>query len=231
MKHTGLLLTVGGALVLSSLILSAGMKTIMHENRTVSVRGLSEKEVDADLAVWNLAFSAGGNNLIELSSVIVENTKTVTDFLHSHNLTDEDFSILAPEITDTTVNIYASRERSYDYIAKQTVLIRTGKIRQAKDASDDTLTLMKKGISVSSEYENKVKYYFNGLNEIKPAMIEEATKNARESAEKFATDSKSRLGKIMNASQGLFSIDDLAPGLEEKKKVRVVTSVVYSLKD
>ena len=99
------------------------------------------------------------------------------------------------------------------------------------EASKNTTELLGKGIAISSDYDNKVNYYFNGLNQIKPKMIEEATKNARVAAEQFARDSGSKVGKIQTASQGLFSIEDAAPGLDYKKNVRVVTTVVYSLKD
>ena len=90
---------------------------------------------------------------------------------------------------------------------------------------------MGKGISVSSDYDSNVNYEFNGLNQIKPEMIALATQNAREAAEQFARDSHSKVGKINSASQGLFSIENAAPGLEDIKRVRVVTTVVYSLTD
>jgi hypothetical protein len=90
---------------------------------------------------------------------------------------------------------------------------------------------MGKGISVRSDYDSRVNYEFNGLNQIKPEMIALATQNAREAAEQFARDSSSKVGNIQSASQGLFSIEDAAPGLEDLKRVRVVTTVVYSLAD
>ena len=117
------------------------------------------------------------------------------------------------------------------YVAKQTVLVRSQKVASVKKASEDTLELVGKGISVRSDYDSKVNYEFNGLNQIKPEMIALATENAREAAEQFAHDSHSKVGKILSASQGLFSIEDAAPGLEELKHVRVVTTVVYALAD
>ncbi len=225
-------LIIAATAILSSCILSFGFTKIMHQNRTVSVRGLAEREVDADMAVWRLSFSVGGNDLPSLQKEILSKTKTACDFLKEHNLDENDYVILAPEITDTTVNLYMdSSRRTFDYVAKQGILVRTKKINMIKSAAGDTLKLAGKDIAVSSDYDSKVSYEFTGLNEIKPEMIAQATENARLAAEQFAHDSHSKVGKIMTASQGLFSIDDAAVGLEEKKKVRVVTTVVYSLTD
>lgn len=215
----------------SCVILAFGMSKIIHTPRTVTVRGLAEREVNADMAVWKLSFSVGGNILQNLQSDILKDTKVVEGFLKEHNLSEKDYTILSPEINDATMNTYSTNGRRYDYIAKQTILIRSSNVEAVKAAAEDTLSLAGKGISVNSDWDGKVQYDFTGLNEIKPEMIAEATENARKAAEQFAHDSKSKVGKIQTATQGLFSIDDAATGLEYKKNVRVVTTVVYSLAD
>lgn len=217
--------------LLGCFVLSFGLKGIGANPRTVSVRGLAEREVDADMAVWKLSFSVGGNDLIALKQEVLEQTKIVEAFLKEHGLEESDYSILAPEITDSSMNPYqdASRKVVYQYISKNSILVRSSKVNAVKNASSDTLELIGKGVSVSNNYDNNVNYEFNGLNEIKPEMIALATENARLAAEQFARDSGSKVGKIMNATQGLFSIENAAIGLEEKKNVRVVTTVVYSL--
>lgn len=215
----------------SSLVMSKGMTKIVRD-RSVTVRGLSEREVDADMAEWKLSFSIGGNDLPELQNEIIKSTKIVIEYLKSYGMDESDYTVLAPEITDIAMNAYLdNRDRRYRYIAKPAILVRCGKVQQVRKASENTLELIGKGISVNTEYGTHVNYVFNGLNDIKPAMIEEATKNAREAAEKFARDSGSRVGKIQSATQGLFSIDDAATGMEYKKTVRVVTTVVYGLSD
>ena len=118
----------------------------------------------------------------------------------------------------------------YTFIARQTILIRSSKIESVKSAYADSLNLVSSGIAVLQEYDGKVNYEFTKLNQIKPQMIAEATENARTAAEQFARDSNSKVGKIKKATQGLFTIEDAAPGLEEKKNVRVVTTVEYLLK-
>lgn len=229
MKKT---IIIAATVLIGAVILAFGMSNIMKSERTVTVRGLAEKEVDADLAVWKLSFSIGNNSLVSLQENVLQQTETVKTFLSDHGLPATDFTVLSPEINDATVNLYSNPEnRSFDYVAKQTILVRSSNVQAVKKAAEDTIELLGKGVSVSSDWDAKVQYYFNGLNEIKPEMIAEATKNARAAAEQFAHDSKSKVGKIKNATQGLFSIEDAAPGLEYRKNVRVVTTVVYTLAD
>ena len=232
MKNTIHIAAVCLTLLASSFVLSKGMGGIIKEKRTVTVRGLSEREVPADMAVWKLSFSLGANTLTELQKKIISQTEVVTDFLKNYGLSDEDFAVQAPDITDTSVELYIDKSRqTFVYVAKQSILVRSGKVEAVKLASSKTVELVGNGISVNSDYDSRVIYEFNGLNQIKPEMIALATQNAREAAEQFARDSHSKVGKIDSATQGLFSIEDAAPGLEDLKRVRVVTTVVYSLAD
>lgn len=231
MKTTNVLI-ISFALIVSAATIACGMSKIAKNSRTVSVRGLAEREVPADMATWRVSFSVSGNDLAALQREVISKTKIVLDFLGEYDLDEGDYSVLSPEITDTTTNIYLDQSRrQFNYVAKQTVLVRTAKVSSAKAASIDTIDLMGKGVALSSDYDNRVRYEFNGLNEIKPEMIADATKNALLAAEQFAHDSGSKVGKIVSANQGLFSIEDAAVGLEDIKNVRVVTTVVYSLKD
>jgi len=223
---------LAAGIIIACFILSAGFGRIAKPDRTVSVRGLSEREVNADMAVWPLTFSLGGNDLPLLQKNIVSDTSLVTAYLDTHGLKKEDYTVQAPAITDTSMNPYVDNNRAkYTYIAKMVVLVRSSNVAAVKAAQADSLDLMSSGIAVQQDYDSKIQYEFTGLNGIKPDMIAEATKNARTAAEQFAHDSGSKVGKIKTATQGLFSIDNAAAGLEEKKTVRVVTTVEYILKD
>ena len=218
-------------ILVSAFILSFGMSGIGRETRSVTVRGLSEREVDADLVVWPLSFTVGSDDLNLLRKEIISKNDVCVEFLKEHGLDDSDFMVQAPQIQDNSVNPYIDRDRiSYKYIAQSKILIRSNKINEVKAAQNDSLNLAEKGIAVRQEYDSKMQFEFTKLNDIKPEMIAEATKNARLAAEQFAHDSESRVGKIKKATQGLFSIEDAAIGLEEKKHIRVVTSVEYLLK-
>ena len=223
---------LAAGLVLAAAVVSGGFGKIAKADRVVTVRGLAEREVDADMAVWPLTFTLGGNDLPLLQKNIVAGTRIVTAYLKQHKLSDTDFTVQAPAITDTSVNPYMSSERArYTYIAKEVILVRSSNVAAVKGAQADSLDLMGSGIAVLQDYDSKIQFEFTGLNSIKPGMIADATKNARLAAEQFAHDSGSRVGRIKTASQGLFTIDNAAAGLEEKKTVRVVTTVEYLLKD
>ena len=226
-----IILSVSVSVIASAVILSVGLSNVARADKTVSVRGLAEREVDADLAVWPLTFSLGSNDLSELQKDILAKTKIVKNYLAEYELSSEDFTVQSPSITDNSMNPYMDKNQvRYTYIAETVVLVRSSKVEQVKKAQGDSLKLMSDGIAVSKDYKSKISFEFTKLNDIKPQMIAEATKNARTAAEQFARDSGSKVGKIKRASQGLFSIEDAAADLSERKTIRVVTTVEYLLK-
>ena len=216
---------------MAAVILAVGLANIITPERSVSVRGLAEREVDADLAVWNMSFSMGENSLESMQKSILEKTEVIKKYLIKHGLEESDFTVKPAAITDNSLNSYMDQTKiTYKFVAQQTILVRSGKIEAVKSANADSLELVSAGIAVSQDYDSKVSYEFTKLNDIKPEMIAEATKNARTAAEQFAHDSNSKVGKIKKATQGLFTIEDAAVGLEDKKSVRVVNTVEYLLK-
>lgn len=222
---------IGICLVIASIVISLGFSSINPKEASVSVRGLAQREVNADLAVWQLSFGLGDNNLENLQKSIKEKSEIVSLYLKDKGLNERDFSVLSPSITNNLLDPYINQEKmQYIYIAKLNFLIRTDKISAVKKANEGLLELVDKGIAIKQDYENKINYEFTKLNDIKPEMIALATKNARKAAEQFAKDSNSNLGKIKHATQGLFSIENAATGLEERKIVRVVTQIQYLLK-
>lgn len=226
-----IILSVSVSVIASAVILSVGLSNIARADKTVSVRGLAEREVDADLAVWPLTFSLGSNDLSELQKDILAKTEIVKNYLAEYELSGDDFKVQSPSITDNSMNPYMDKNQvRYTYIAETVVLVRSSKVEQVKKAQSDSLKLMSDGIAVSKDYKSKISFEFTKLNDIKPQMIAEATKNARTAAEQFARDSGSKVGKIKRASQGLFSIEDAAADLSERKTIRVVTTVEYLLK-
>ena len=224
-------LKIGISIVMAAVILAVGLANIITPERSVSVRGLAEREVDADLAVWNMSFSMGENSLESMQKSILGKTEVIKKYLIKHGLEESDFTVKPAAITDNSLNSYMDQTKiTYKFVARQTILVRSGKIETVKSAYADSLELVSAGIAVNQDYDSKVSYEFTKLNDIKPEMIAEATKNARTAAEQFAHDSNSKVGKIKKATQGLFTIEDAAVGLEDKKSVRVVNTVEYLLK-
>ena len=145
----------------------------------------------------------------------------------------DEISVGVPYISDKYANEYGDNDRAFRYIAKNVITVYSSDVDAVLALMDKQSELLKKGIVTGggSQWENPVEFKYEGLNDIKPQMIEEATENAREVAEKFAKDSGSRLGKIKTASQGTFTIENRDSNTPHIKKVRIVTSVTYYLKN
>jgi len=203
-------------------------------DRSVHVKGLSEKQVKADLAVWPINITLAGNDLKILKSEIENQNNEVKIFFINNGFTEKELSIGTTNINDSRALLYDSgnQNREFRYIANSDFTIRTTDIDKLQKALSKSLELISKGILISSKNSwQPIEYSFSGLNELKPSMIEEATKNAREVAEKFALDSNSKISKIKNAQQGLFTINDLDQNTSYIKIVRVVSTIEYQLED
>lgn len=197
--------------------------------RIISVKGLSEREVPASVATWTIGYSSTGNELGEINRKLAESTKAVVAFLKEAGFAETDMAVQPPSLHDTSMDVRekdspAPPER---YRADQSVLLRTSKVDAIKPALASASNLMVSGVLLSGKSEPN--YIFNQVNEIKPAMIQEATKNARIAAEQFSRDSQTTLGKLRNATQGWFQIENRDVATPERKIVRVVVDVEYEI--
>ncbi|MBP6867668.1 MAG: SIMPL domain-containing protein [Bacteroidales bacterium] len=225
-------LIIAIALVIMGLLLKNGIDGFSGRDRTVNVKGLSEMEVPADKVTWPLVYKEIGNNLQDLYVRINRNNKTLVDYLISNGISEEEIGINAPEIIDMSAERYSTTPAPYRYNVTSVITVSSTKVDLVRKLIADQGELLKQGIAITGgEYRYNTVYSFAGLNDIKPKMIEEATRNARAAAMKFAQDSGSKLGKIKNASQGQFSISDRDENTPYIKNVRVVTTVNYYLKD
>jgi hypothetical protein len=227
-------IAIGLGVCIAGLSMSHALFEARASQRSVSVKGLAEREVAADLVVWPLTFEVTGNDLAGLQSQVEEKRRTIRQFLLDLGFDEAEISQSAPRIRDTQSEMQYGQGTppKYRYVAQATITLRTNKVADAKGAIEKAGDLIGKGIVLVGEnYGRTTEFLFTGLNDIKPAMIEEATKNARKAAEQFAKDSGSKVGKIRSASQGLFTITDRDMNSPDRKNVRVVTTVEYYLKD
>ena len=227
----GALLCAG--LIVSAYVISEGFTRFKAYERTVVVKGLAEREVRADVAIWPITFSVAADDLSFLIDALTKQNAVVEDFLQQKGFTKKEISVSAPSVVDRHAQGYgdASRYR-FRYTGRSTVSVYSENIEQVRLARERLSELGSRGIAIAGEnYEARTEYLYTKLNEVKPAMIEEATNNARAVAEKFAADSGSRLGKIKRASQGQFSINDRDSNTPYVKKVRVVSTLEYYLVD
>jgi hypothetical protein len=235
--------SVSGPLVLGAFVciglallgcfIFASVIKIKALDRTIEVKGLSEREVPANTAIWPIKFKEVGNDLNGLFSSIQRKNTIIAEFLKKEGFKEKDISISAPAILDRQAQENAESDKTkYRYSGTSTVSVYTDSVDSVRNTMQKLADLGKLGIAISGEtYESKTLFLFTKLNDIKPGMIEEATKNARQVAEKFAQDSKSKLGRIKSASQGQFSIEDRDNNTPYIKKVRVVSTVQYYLTD
>ncbi|MGN0086122.1 MAG: SIMPL domain-containing protein [Alloprevotella sp.] len=211
--------------------LYAGLSTLSNRDRAVSVRGLAEREVKADHVIWPVVYKTTGNNLAAIYADLAQAEQRITAFLTKGGVKKDDISTDAPQIVDLNADRYSQQQPGRDrYTVTYIVTVSSAEVDKVRQLMSQVGDLLKEGIAISAgEYDSKVQYEFTGLNQIKPEMIEQATRNAREAAQKFAADSDSELGKIKRATQGLFTIEDRDQYTPYIKKVRVVTSVDYYL--
>lgn len=220
-----------GLIVLGMMIPRAVSK-FRSFDRTVNVKGLCEKEVMADKVIWPVVYKVMANDIQSVYDQTDGNNAVILSFLESGGIADSEITVSVPSISDKFANEYGSNDRAYRYIATSVITVCTDKVDEVLALMSRQAELLKKGIVTGgNSWENPVEFKYEGLNDIKPQMIEEATRNAREAAQKFAKDSDSRLGKIRTASQGTFTIENRDSNTPYIKKVRVVTSVTYYLKN
>jgi len=218
-------------IVIAGYLVGDALVEARSTERKVSVRGLAERDVPANLALWPIVFTVTSDDLSDLQRKADTGVATVRDFL-AGDFPVEQVSVSAPRVQDREAQQTSGDGRRLDrYSAEVAVTLRTDRIDAVKKAIERTGELVKKGVPVMRSYEYNTQYLFTALETIKPEMIAEATMDARRAAEQFAKDSGSEVGAIKTAQQGLFSIADRDQFSPEVKTVRVVTTVEYYLGD
>ena len=225
------LLAVG--LALGGWFVGRGLLVARSSDRFVTVKGLAEREVPANLALWPIVLTETANDLVTLQERVEASQAKIVAFLEQQGFPAEERSLGAPRITDREAQGFVPQggQRIERYVAEATVTVRTANIDAARQAMARSGELVKQGVALIRSYEYDTQYLFTALEEIKPEMIAAATRDARRAAEQFAEDSGSEVGAIRSAQQGYFSIEDRDRFSPEHKKVRVVTTIEYFLED
>lgn len=209
-----------------------GIDDFANKDRNVTVKGLAEKEVEADKVTWPIPTKVLGNDLPELYQSINSTTSKIKAFLKQHGIKDEEITVAAPVVIDLNADQYSNNQRGFRYNITSTVTVTSTNVKLVRSIMAKQGELLKQGVAVlDGGYENRISYEYVGFKKMKPEMMEEAIKNAEATARQFAKNSNSTLNKITRADQGQFSIDDRDANTPYIKKVRVVTTVTYSLKD
>ena len=209
-----------------------GIDDFANKDRNVTVKGLAEKEVEADKVTWPIPTKELGNDLPELYQRINTTTAKVKAFLKQHGIKDDEINVNAPVVIDLNADQYSNNNRVFRYNITSTITVTSQNVKLVRSIMAKQGELLKQGVAVlDGGYENRITYEYVGFKKMKPQMMQEAIKNAEATAQEFATNSNSKLNKITKADQGQFSIDDRDANTPYIKKVRVVTTITYSLKD
>lgn len=230
-------LILGFSAIISASLISDGLTDLRTGDRYVTVKGVAEREVSADLALWPIRFVATGASLSNAQEKARSSRNSIMAFLKLQAISDSAVELQRLDVTDTRANPYQDNNYEQKFIISQTLMVRSEDIEKIRQAGQGVSELVDSGVVLSSDYgPSGPIYLFNGLNKIKPDMIAEATASAREAASQFAEDAKTELGGLRRANQGVFQIlaRDQAPGISEQqnpvKTVRVVSTVEYYLR-
>lgn len=220
-------------LVALGILLGKAALDYREYERTVTVKGLSERDYPADIVIWPISFAEASNDLPDLYEALERGTTQIRSFLEQNGVAATEITVAVPVITDKSAQQYGGGERAeFRYTASQTVTVYSQNIDAVRTVMSSLSELGRTGIVFTDgNYQYQTEYIFNRLNEVKPEMVEEATQEARMVAEKFAEDSQSTLGKIRNAAQGQFTISNRDTNNPHIKTVRVVSTVEYYLSD
>ena len=210
------------------LCVRSGLKSFNDSQRTVEVRGLATRQVNATQVTWPIVFKQVGNDLPAVYNQVSATNSAIMAFLKDNGIPENEISVSAPSMTDLSTD----QPIPFKYSVTSVVTVSSRQVDKVHALINRQGELLSRGIAIiSNDYSNQVTYDYTELNSIKPEMIAEATKNAREAAKKFADDSDSKIGKIKSARQGQFSVEDRDSYTPYIKEVRVVTTLTYFLED
>ncbi|CAL7960348.1 conserved hypothetical protein [Gammaproteobacteria bacterium] len=238
-------ITIGNAL--AGWFIARSVYQWRANDRYVSVKGIAERQVKANLAIWDISYKITGDNLTQITAESLKNQKIITSFLTQHNFVLNEIEPQRIEVLDQYAREYTSNKPEHRYIITGGIMLRTPNVDLVRQVSQLNVELIQQGIVLMSktDYQNlpNPRYFFTKLDEIRPQMLEQATKSARLVAEQFATNAGCQLGYIRRASQGVFQILNIdsnagqSYGAENSQigdinqVIRVVTSVDYTLKN
>ena len=208
--------------------IKAGIDNFTEKDRKVTVKGLAEREVPADKVTWSIGTKVTGNDLPQLYESISYQTQKIKNFLLKYGLPEKEITVNPPSITDLEAREWGDNRRDFRYIVNTTITVATNKVEEVNKAISKQAELLKQGVALG---ENYPQYEYASFQQMKPEMMAEAIKNAQKTADQFAEASNSSLGRILTADQGQFSIDNRDENTPYIKKLRVVTTVTYSLKN
>ena len=219
-------------IIVLGICIKSGLDNFSGKDRKVTVKGLSEKEVEADKVTWPIQTKEIGNNLPELYTKINNTNSAIKRFLLANGIKENEINVNAPTVIDLSAERYNTQPVPQRYNITSTIIVTSNQVKLVRSIIAKQGELLQQGIAiVDGGYEMPIKYDYVAFKKMKPEMMEEAIANAEQTAQQFAKNSHSKIDKIISADQGQFSIDIRDENTPYIKKVRVVSTVTYSLKN
>lgn len=230
-------LIVGGGIAVAGFFVSGGLERFRMADRTIAVKGLAEKDVEADFAIWTLSFRRAGNEFAGVQQALAADREKVLAFLKAQGFKDNELEARPLAVQDLLARDYAQGNVPFRFNGSGQVLIRSARVTEVAQAALALDPLIQSGVQFSGDGEGAAgpRYQLRGFNDIKAPLLAEATRNAREQAEKFATEAGAKLGPLKSANQGVIRItgddgNDFDDGSSRSKRLRVVSSFEYELR-
>ena len=223
---------IAAAVVIFGLLFKAGLDNFTNRDRKVTVKGLSEIEVPADQVTWSITTVETGNDLQQVYANSSAKIGKISKFLTDNGIASSDISVGTPIVTDNEADRWSADRIPYRFKIKTVLSVNSSEVDKVRGLISRQGELLQQGIAIiNNEYSEPVSYSYVSFQEMKPRMMEEAIANAQATAKQFAQNSGSRLGKILSADQGQFSINSKDENNPQIKKLRVVTTITYQLKN
>lgn len=209
-----------------------GIDDFANKDRKVTVKGLAEKEVEADKVTWPVQFKEMGNDLPEIYDRIALKQQQIKTFLLKNGIKVNEIEVNAPKVIDMNADQYSVNKQPYRYNITSTMTVTSRNVKLVRSIISRQGELLKQGIAiVVGDYDSQTVYEYVSFQNMKPKMMQEAIANAESTAKQFAENSHSKINKIVSADQGQFSIENRDQNTPYIKKVRVVTTITYSLRN
>jgi hypothetical protein len=228
---------VGLGIALAGFAVSHGLERFRMSDRSVTVKGLAEKEVQSDFAVWTLSFRRAGSDFGGVQQALSADRDKVTAFLKTRGFTDAEVEARPLQVQDLFAREYAQGNQPLRFNGTGQVLVKSARVAEVEAAARAVDPLIQAGVQLGGEGEGQSgpRFQLRGFNDVKAPLLAEATRNAREQADKFAAEAGAQLGPLKNANQGVIRItgddgNDFDNGSSRLKRLRVVSTFVYELK-
>ena len=232
---TALLIAAG--IAVAGFAVSQGLERFRMSDRSVTVKGLAEKDVESDFAVWTLSFRRAGSEFGGVQQALAADRDKVQAFLKERGFTDTEVEARPLQVQDLFTREYAQGNQPFRFHGTGQVLVRSPRVAEVESAARAVDPLIQAGVQLGGENEGRSgpRFQLRGFNDVKAPLLAEATRNAREQADKFAAEAGAELGALKNANQGVIRItgddgNDFDDGSSRRKRLRVVSTFEYELK-